>query len=216
MRPADQAPAAEEPSGRIDRLARAAATGDRRACEDLMAAVHPPVLRYCRARLAQGAGDATSAEDMAQDTMIALFKALPTVDLNSGPLLALAFTIARNKIVDTVRRRGISRIDLTDQVPDRVCTAEAPDELCVRAEQARMVQRLLGRLPERHRDVLRLRLIEGLSAAETAAVLGSTPGSVRVTQHRAVTALRRYLAERPAPGDREPLDRRPGTELAAV
>jgi RNA polymerase sigma-70 factor (ECF subfamily) len=176
-----------------------------------MAAVDPPVLRYCRVRLAQGAGDATSAEDMAQDTMIALVKVLPKADLNSGPFLALAFTIARNKIVDTVRRRGISRIDLTDQVPDSVSTADTPDELSVRAEQARMVQRLLGRLPERHRDVLRLRLIEGLSAAETAAVLGSTPGSVRVTQHRALSSLRRYLAERQgAPGQRQ------GPELAAV
>lgn len=212
MRPADQAPATEEPSARIDRLARAAATGDRRACEDLMAAVYPPVLRYCRVRLAQGAGDATSAEDMAQDTMIALFKALPKADLGSGPFLALAFTIARNKIVDTVRRRGISRIDLTDQVPDSVSTADAPDELSLRAEQARMVQRLLGRLPERHRDVLRLRLIEGLSAAETAAVLGSTPGSVRVTQHRALTTLRRYLAERQG----TPTVLRQAPELAAV
>ncbi|GAA4560086.1 sigma-70 family RNA polymerase sigma factor [Pseudonocardia xishanensis] len=184
---------------RIDRLGRAAATGNRIACEELMAALHPPVLRYCRSRLATGAGDATSAEDMAQDTLIALLRALPRFDHDGGPLLAFAFTIARNKIIDTVRRSRISRIDLTDSVPDRVHTGDAPDELTVRAEQAAMVQRLLGRLPERHRDVLRLRLIEGLSASETAALLGSTPGSVRVTQHRALTTLRRYLAERPAP-----------------
>jgi RNA polymerase sigma-70 factor, ECF subfamily len=189
------APAAD--LGRIDRLGRAAATGDRGACEELMAALHPPVLRYCRSRLATGAGDATSAEDMAQDTLIALLRALPTFDHDAGPLLAFAFTIARNKIIDTVRRSRISRIDLTDAVPDSVGTEDAPDELTVRAEQSAMVQRLLGRLPERHRDVLRLRLIEGRSAIETAALLGSTPGSVRVTQHRALVTLRRYLAERP-------------------
>lgn len=183
--------------GRIDRLGRAAATGDRAACQELMAALHPPVLRYCRSRLATGAGDATSAEDMAQDTLIALLRALPTFDHDAGPLLAFAFTIARNKIIDTVRRSRISRIDLTDTVPDGAGTDDAPDELTVRAEQAAMVQRLLGRLPERHRDVLRLRLIEGRSAIETAALLGSTPGSVRVTQHRALASLRRYLAGRP-------------------
>lgn len=181
---------------RIDRLGRAAAGGDRAACEELMAVLRPPVLRYCRSRLATGAGDATSAEDMAQDTLIALFRVLPTFDHDAGPLLAFAFTIARNKIVDTVRRSRISRIDLTDSVPDAVGPGEAPDELTVRAEQAAMVHRLLGRLPERHRDVLRLRLIEGRSASETATLLGSTPGSVRVTQHRALTSLRRYLAER--------------------
>ncbi|WP_181784601.1 sigma-70 family RNA polymerase sigma factor [Pseudonocardia pini] len=191
--------AAAQDLARIDRLGRAAAAGDRAACEELMAALHPPVLRYCRSRLATGAGDATSAEDMAQDTLIALLKALPTFDHNGGPLLAFAFTIARNKIIDTVRRSRISRIDLTDTVPDSLQTGDAPDELTVQAEQAAMVQRLLGRLPERHRDVLRLRLIEGRSAIETAALLGSTPGSVRVTQHRALTALRRYLADRPVP-----------------
>jgi len=189
--------AAADDLARIDRLGRAAATGDRVACEELMTALRPPVLRYCRSRLATGAGDATSAEDMAQDTLIALLRALPTFDHDGGPLLAFAFTIARNKIIDTVRRSRISRIDLTDTVPDRVHVGDAPDDLTVRAEQSAMVQRLLGRLPERHRDVLRLRLIEGRSAIETAALLGSTPGSVRVTQHRALTTLRRYLAERP-------------------
>lgn len=192
-----EGPAPAAALGRIDRLGRAAASGDRAACEELMAALHPPVLRYCRSRLATGAGDATSAEDMAQDTLIALLRALPTFDHDAGPLLAFAFTIARNKIIDTVRRSRVSRIDLTDAVPDSVGTDGAPDELTVRAEQSAMVQRLLGRLPERHRDVLRLRLIEGRSAIETAALLGSTPGSVRVTQHRALASLRRYLAERP-------------------
>jgi RNA polymerase sigma-70 factor (ECF subfamily) len=181
---------------RIDRLGRAAAVGDRAATEELMAVLRPPVLRYCRARLATGAGDATSAEDMAQDTLIALLKALPSFDHDAGPLLAFAFTIARNKIIDTVRRSRISRIDLTAAVPDSMETDEAPEELTMRAEQAAMVQRLLGRLPERHREILRLRLIEGRSAVETAALLGSTPGSVRVTQHRALTTLRRYLADR--------------------
>jgi RNA polymerase sigma-70 factor (ECF subfamily) len=184
---------------RIDRLGRAAAVGDRAATEELMAVLRPPVLRYCRARLATGAGDATSAEDMAQDTLIALLKALPSFDHDAGPLLAFAFTIARNKIIDTVRRSRISRIDLTAAVPDSMETDEAPEELTMRAEQAAMVQRLLGRLPERHREILRLRLIEGRSAVETAALLGSTPGSVRVTQHRALTTLRRYLADRRVP-----------------
>jgi len=198
MLPVANAPV-EDLTARIDRLARAAAGGDRIACEELMAALRPPVLRYCRSRLATGAGDATSAEDMAQDTLVALFRALPTFDHDGGPFLAYAFTIARNKIVDTVRRSRISRIDLTGDVPDGVHSGERPDELTVRAEQSAMLGRLLGRLPERHRDVLRLRLIEGRSAVETAKLLGSTPGSVRVTQRRALTSLRRYLADRPAP-----------------
>jgi RNA polymerase sigma-70 factor (ECF subfamily) len=55
--------------------------------------------------------------------------------------------------------------------------------------------RLLGVLPERQREILVLRVVLGLSADETAEVVGSTPGAVRVAQHRALTRLRKALDE---------------------
>ena len=45
----------------------------------------------------------------------------------------------------------------------------------------------------RQREVLVLRIAVGLSAEETAQVVGSTPGAVRVTQHRALNRLRRII-----------------------
>ncbi|MCW0213428.1 MAG: sigma-70 family RNA polymerase sigma factor [Pseudonocardia sp.] len=191
----------DELTARIDGFARAASAGDRQAREDLMAALHGPVLRYCRGRL-RNPVDANTAEDIAQDTLIGVLKALPTFDHGgSSPFLAFAFRIARNKIVDTVRRGHISRIDLVDDVPETSDVVDRPDDLAVRAERAEMVLKLLGRLPERHREVLRLRVVVGLTAVQTAEILGSTPGSVRVTQHRALVALRRYLENRPVPGE---------------
>jgi RNA polymerase sigma-70 factor (ECF subfamily) len=205
MRPAALLPQIDdrdELTARIDRFARASSTGDRQACDDLMAELHPPLLRYCRSRL-RNAVDASTAEDIAQDTLIGVLRALPTFDHDAGsPLLAFAFRIARNKIVDTVRRGRISRIDLVDDVPETTATVDGPDELAIQAERNAMIVKLMGRLPERHREVLRLRLVVGLSAVETAEILGSTPGSVRVTQHRALVALRRYLENRPIAGER--------------
>lgn len=192
----------EEHTARIDRFARAASTGDRQACEDLMTELHPPLLRYCRSRL-RNAVDANAAEDLVQDTLIGVLRALPTFDHDAGsPFLGFAFRVARNKVVDTVRRGRISRIDLTDDVPETTATVDGPDELAIQAERNVMIVKLMGRLPERHREVLRLRLVVGLSAVETAEILGSTPGAVRVTQHRALVALRRYLENRPVPGER--------------
>ena len=49
---------------------------------------------------------------------------------------------------------------------------------------------LLHKLTPRQREVLVLRIAVGLSAEETAQVVGSTPGAVRVTQHRALNRLR--------------------------
>jgi RNA polymerase sigma-70 factor (ECF subfamily) len=45
-------------------------------------------------------------------------------------------------------------------------------------------------LPAKHREILVLRLIVGLSAEETAAAVGSTAGAIRVAQHRAIAKLK--------------------------
>jgi RNA polymerase sigma-70 factor, ECF subfamily len=61
---------------------------------------------------------------------------------------------------------------------------------------------LLHRLTPRQRAVLVLRIAVGMSAEETAQVLGSSPGAVRVTQHRALNRLRGVVSG--------PLDVAPG------
>lgn len=57
----------------------------------------------------------------------------------------------------------------------------------------RMAQ-LLRVLPAKQREILLLRVVVGLSAEETADAVGSTPGAVRVAQHRALARLRKTLA----------------------
>ena len=56
----------------------------------------------------------------------------------------------------------------------------------------RRIDDLLALLPPRHRDVVTLRVVLGLSAEETGRVLGMTPSAVRVAQHRALNRLRRH------------------------
>jgi RNA polymerase sigma-70 factor (ECF subfamily) len=55
--------------------------------------------------------------------------------------------------------------------------------------------RLLDVLPDRQREILVLRVVLGMSAEETAVAVGSTPGAVRVAQHRALARLRKALDE---------------------
>ena len=52
---------------------------------------------------------------------------------------------------------------------------------------------LLDRLPEKLREILRLRVVAGMSAEETGRALGMTPGAVRVAQHRALNTLRGFV-----------------------
>ena len=53
--------------------------------------------------------------------------------------------------------------------------------------------------PEKQREILVLRVVVGLSAEETAEAVGSTPGAVRVAQHRALGRLRKEIAAASVP-----------------
>jgi RNA polymerase sigma-70 factor (ECF subfamily) len=62
-------------------------------------------------------------------------------------------------------------------------------------EEARRVLEAIRSLPECYREPLILRLVQGSSGAEIAALTGLTPGSVRINLHRGMKLLRARLAE---------------------
>jgi RNA polymerase sigma-70 factor, ECF subfamily len=59
------------------------------------------------------------------------------------------------------------------------------------------VRSALARLPPLQRRLLLLRVVSGLSAAETGALLGMSAEAVRVAQHRALARMRKLLASEP-------------------
>jgi RNA polymerase sigma-70 factor (ECF subfamily) len=83
-----------------------------------------------------------------------------------------------------------------DRPVDRNTSAPREHHLCPSA-LAEQMGRLVASLPEGQRELLILRAINGLSAEETADVIGSTPAAVRVAQHRALTWLRVATMHRP-------------------
>ena len=173
----------------------AAAAGDRRALERVLRTVQPQVVQYCRARLGGRALGATGPEDVAQDVLLAVCQALPRYRAAAGgAFMAFVLAIARNKLMDAYRTAARDRSEPMSAVPESARTEDDPELLAVAAEDHRLLDGLLGRLSANHREVLVLRVVVGLSAAETAEVMASTPGAVRVAQHRALTRLRRLAA----------------------
>ena len=71
---------------------------------------------------------------------------------------------------------------------------DGPEQRVLQAELAGRMDRLLDTLPDKQRNVIVLRVVVGLSAEETAEVIGLTSGAVRVAQHRALARLRNVLA----------------------
>jgi RNA polymerase sigma-70 factor (ECF subfamily) len=79
-------------------------------------------------------------------------------------------------------------------VPDGIDVSASPEQQIMAADLRSRLERLLGTLPPRQREILILRLVVGLSAQETATAVGLTPTAVRVTQHRALAKLRGALS----------------------
>lgn len=177
-------------------LARAAQAGDRASLERLLSQVRPQVYRYVLARLA----DPGFADDVTQEVSITVVAALPRYVDTGHSVLAWIFGIAANKVSEA--RRGCARRHelAVAELPDRPAPSGSgdPELAALRLDATRRVGALLERLPHVHAEVLRLRVAAGLSAAETAGVLGMTPGAVRVTQHRALSALRAALTPQSA------------------
>ena len=76
------------------------------------------------------------------------------------------------------------------ELPDEADEAAGPE---LQRELNERMSRLLEVLPDKQREIVVLRVVVGLSAEEVAEAVGSTPGAVRVAQHRALTRLRKVL-----------------------
>ena len=177
-----------------DELVAAAVRGDGRAREELLALIHPLVLRYCRARLGRRETALGSADDVAQDVCVAVVGALQTYQPKGLSFRGFVYGIAAHKVTDAFRAIGRDRTEPVAELPDTPVTAEGPECRVLDAERDATLRALLEYLTPRQREVLVLRLAVGMSAEQTAEAVGSTPGAVRVTQHRALLRLRRIIA----------------------
>jgi RNA polymerase sigma-70 factor (ECF subfamily) len=176
-------------------LVARAQTGDRAALEELLVRLRPGVVRYCRARLGRSGGTYGSADDVAQEVCMAVITALPRYVEQGRPFAAFVYGIAGHKVADAQRAGFRDRADVTDTLPDRADDGPGPEDAAVAAAEAARAAALLDRLPPAHRELLLLRVVGGMSAEETGAALGMTPGAVRVAQHRALARLRSLAAE---------------------
>ena len=179
----------DDGSRNLHRLAGQAVSGDPRATEDLLGAVHRLVHRYCRARLSRFPGAEHAADDVAQEGCIAVLSALPRYRDEGKPFEAFVYRIAANKVAD-VQRWSYRTATPQAEMPDMIDITDGPEDLAIRASDAREARGLLDHLPETLRELVVLRVAVGLSAEETGRALGMSPGAVRVAQHRALQRLR--------------------------
>jgi RNA polymerase sigma-70 factor (ECF subfamily) len=140
-----------------------------------------------RAYVAHVLGDASQADDIAQDAYLRLLRSGPATE-DPSQLRAFLFRVASNLIIDHWRHRGRER-RLRDEraAPPHV---PAPD-LPLRLDFARVFERL----NPQQRQMMWLAYVEGADHREIAAALGLRERSVRVLLYRARHKLARMVEE---------------------
>ncbi|MFE0751930.1 sigma-70 family RNA polymerase sigma factor [Gordonia sp. NPDC058843] len=179
--------------GELNDAVRAAGQGDRAALTSVLESVQEPILRYCRGRIGVGERHLFSADDIAQEALMAVMTALPRYRDQGKPFMAFVYGIASHKVADAMRVAARVKSDPVEEIPEVSHAPGGPEQFAIDADGSRRMRALLSILPEKQREVLVLRLIVGMSAEETAQAIGSTAGAVRVAQHRALAKLKDEL-----------------------
>ena len=171
-------------------LMRSAISGDSAAYHRLLKAVTPVLRAAARRGLARSGQPVDQSEDIVQDILLAVHLKRHTWDVNA-PFAPWLFAIARNKLIDALRRRG-RRIFVNIDDFAEVLPGEAAEETASAGEVAAQLQTL----PARQRDVLQSIAVDSASIKDTAAKFSMTEGAVRVALHRGLSSLTAKLRDR--------------------
>lgn len=185
------------------RLVDEARAGDARALAALIERHQARVYRFgmkmCR--------DPEDAKEVLQDTLLELARGIR--GFRGGAALSTwLYTVARSRCIKRRRKGGAApgaEVPLDDDAAVEASVAappQGPDEALAGKEMERAIEDALAALAPAYREVLVLRDVEGLSAAEVAEVTGASVDAVKSRLHRARLAVRARLApllELPAP-----------------
>lgn len=178
-----------EDMDRVAALVELAQGGDAEAFGLLYERYVDLVYRYIYVRV----GSRHLAEDLTSETFVRALRRIDSFSWQGRDIAAWFVTIARNLITDHAKsarfRLEVSTADMLDA--DR--RVEAPEaEVLQHLRDTRLLEAVRDLKPEQAECVV-LRFLQGLSLAETAAVIGKSEGAVKQLQLRAVRALHRAL-----------------------
>jgi RNA polymerase sigma-70 factor (TIGR02952 family) len=170
-------------------LVRLAQQGDAEAFGRLYDHYVTMVFRYLYHRV----GDRALAEDFTSETFMRALRRIDSLSFQGRDVGAWLVTIARNIVRDHVKssryRLEVSTADMRDA--DR--TTEGPEDAVVSRLTHEQLLACVRQLGSEQQECISLRFLQGLSVAETAAVMGKKDGAIKALQHRAVRRLASLL-----------------------
>lgn len=166
------------------------ANGDAQAARALAQRLTPRVLGFAARMLG---GDRAEAEDVAQEAMLRLWKIAPEWRQSEAKVSTWLFRVVSNLCTDRLRKRRGVGLDEVAEPEDDGMSAEARIQNNARAEA---LETALQRLPERQRQAVVLRHLEGWANPEIAEVMEISVEAVESLTARGKRTLAKALAGR--------------------
>ncbi len=137
-------------------------------------------------------GERALAEDITADTFLEAWKSIRRFTYRGIPLISWLFQIAHNLMSDVLRARSRTRTEPLGDEGDRVADPRDEAESVARWQS---VASAFKKLTVEQQQVLVCRFVEGLSLAETAALMGKRENAIKALEFRALKSVRRILGE---------------------
>lgn len=172
-----------------------AQNGDREAFVALFRYFAPRVKAY----LLRLGLPASRAEELAQETMLLVWRKAAQFDPQTAAVSAWVFTIARNLRIDAARRDRLAEAEAAAAAADPLEDAPPPlpETLLDSARQAERVREAVAQLPSEQAEVIRLSYFDERPHAEIERALGIPLGTVKSRLRLAMARLRTMLDEAP-------------------
>jgi RNA polymerase sigma-70 factor (ECF subfamily) len=161
---------------------------DSDAFDELYTRYSPRVFGYLYQRLN---GNVEEAEDLTAEVFAKVYQKIDTFEVQGAPLSSWLFRIARNRLIDSVRRRpNYTQINLEDaQTTSAGPVFNGVNQLLAMD----LIKGGLARLTPEQRQVIVLRFLEDKSIAETAEIMERNEEAVKKLQSRGLASLRRGI-----------------------
>jgi RNA polymerase sigma-70 factor (TIGR02952 family) len=169
----------------------AAQTGDAEAFGRLYDHYVTMIHRYVYHRV----GDRAMAEDVTSETFVRALRRIDSLSFQGRDVGAWLVTIARNIIRDHVKSSRYRLEVTTADMRDADRATDGPEDAVLQHLTNAQLLACVQRLNSEQQECIVLRFLQGLSVAETAAVMGKKEGAIKALQHRAVKRLAALLPE---------------------
>ena len=179
------------------------------ALADFITRRTPALLAYVERKLGSQLRGKLEPQDVLQDVSVKAVRELPNTDFTTMDPFGWLCHLADQCIVDAHRHFSAGKRESSREMPGNVPVGEGsqdlvallaasmttPTQAVVRNERERRLLDALATFPEDHREVLRLRYVEGLSTKDIAAKVAKTDVAIRVLLSRLIHRLQELLEE---------------------